>query len=300
MAEPAPPGKSSAVAAEVKGALGIGRSNAAAGSQSGEATANAVEIGSTVVAGGKQSGTGKKGGALFDSGATALGRIQLAPWAAEAVAGTDSSSASSQAALLRLMLVNSGVLDANVLQSQSKATWTGDKSTSTTSSDGATVNVGGPNGLMLVLLHSEANSEAKGSSYVASVNGTKVLTSDQAGTSCAVAVPNVAQLNCLLATGGNGSSSAQAAAVNAGGANGLTANLLQASGQSGTGVADEVLSRNVGDDGDISRAAAAGDSGNALAFTGSSSWFLAMLGAAVMALGTVVHNLRRILPGATA
>ena len=293
LAAPAPSGQSSAVAAEVKGVLGVGRTSATAGENNAEATGNALEIGTTVVSGGTQKGTGKKSGALLDTNTTPLGRLQLAPWAVEAMAGPESSSASSKAALLRLMLVNSNVVDANVLQSESSASWTAEKSTSKSSSDGATANVGGPNGLMLVLLHSEANSEAKGSSYVASVNGTKVLTSDQAGTSCAVSVPNVASLNCLSASGGNGVSAAQVAGANVGGASGLTGNLLSAQGKSGTGTADEVLGRGFEAE---EPAAAPEDTGRALAFTGSRPWFWTVLGAAVVALGAALRSMRKVLP----
>ena len=295
LAEPAPPGQSSAVAAEVKGILGVGRTNATAGENNGEATANALEVGTTVVAGGTQKGTGKKSGALFDTNTTPLGRLQLAPWAAEALAGPESSSASSKAALLRLMLVNSNVVDVNVLQSESSATWSAEKSTSKSSSDGATANVGGANGLMLVLLHSEANSEGKGSSYVASANGTKVLTSDQAGTGCAVSVPNVASLNCLSASGGNGVSAAQVGGANVGGASGLTANLLSAQGKSGTGTeeAARVLA------GQVEAPDTGDETGRALAFTGSRTWFWSVLGAAVLALGAALRSLRRAIPASS-
>ena len=130
----------------------------------------------------------------------------------------------------------------NVLQSESHASHCGMTSKGSGSSDGATVDLG-DGVLQAVVLHSEGASGAKGASYLVSINGTEIGSSEQAGGSCALSVPSVLDLTCLTATGGDGSGNvlaevAQLSALD--GALGANVVFVQASpaGVAGTPVAE--------------------------------------------------------------
>lgn len=211
---PAPPGASEAVALNVLDIVAIGHTQAGADGSSGEAKANALELGGDApdaVFGGTQKGKGKQNGAFLDTGETPLGQLMLTPWSAEVDVAGDKRSADSDAALARLILIDTGTLTLDVLRTKSHAEHNGQQSKANTSSDGANLNLG-DGSLNVILLHSETSSEANGtSSYVVGINGNNILTSDDAGGSCAISVPGVVDLGCLNAAGGVGSSVASVA-----------------------------------------------------------------------------------------
>lgn len=292
---PAPPGSSEAVAAQVGTAAKVGYTKATADTASGEATANAVEVGGKPLSsgtGGTQKGAGKAGGALYDSKDTPLGRLMLTPWTAEVKQTGDKRSSSSDAALLRLILVNSNTASADVLRTTSHAEHQSMHSKGKTSSDGARINIGGEKGLTVVLLHSETSSEAKGtSSYVAGINGSKILSSDEAGTRCAIAVPNVITLGCLNAAGGKGSATASVADGNLGGPTGPRLAVVAGTSKFGTG-GPSVL----GTDFDRPQSAPhALDDGGVpdFAATGGDVLFGTLTGLALLCLGGAVLGVRR-------
>lgn len=204
---PAPPGYSEAVALNVLDLVAIGHTVAKADDKNGEATANALEIGGQSVFGGTQKGKGTKKGDLLSTGKTPLGSLAIAPWDATVTEGPGSRKSESDAALLKLIVIDSKTATLDVLHTHSKAEHNGQQSKGSTSSDGADLTVGGGS-LHVVVLHSETSSEKNGTkSYVLGVNNNYILTSDQAG-SCVIAVPSVVQLGCLQAKGGAGSSAA--------------------------------------------------------------------------------------------
>lgn len=297
---PAPPGSSEAVALNVLDLIVIGQTGAKADGSSGEANATALGLlgdeplidGAT---GGSQKGKGASEGSLFDTGDTPIGRVMVTPWGVSVEDDGTTRSSESDAALLKLILINSGTASVNVLHTHSEASHTDQKSKGRTESDGAKVNVLGEGGVTVTVLHSETSSEADGSSsFLLGVNDTKVGTSDQGG-SCALSAPGVITLGCLQAEGGEGSSSAAAARASLDLAGG--APLAVAAGSSAFGEGQslpEVLPA------EVDREPASGPEvldtstgGSGLAFTGGDLSKGLAVGFALMALGFAVLQLRK-------
>jgi hypothetical protein len=239
--EPAPPGESEAVAAEVEGIAAVGRSHAEADGDGGEARGHALELFGeppSEAFGGSQKGEGTSEGALLDTGDTPLGRAQVLPW--EAAVGREGNTQEAQgaAAAARAVLPD-GLVTLAVLQSESHASHTGGKSAGSASSDGAFVNLGGEEGVTVRVLHAETSSEGEGRSYLLGIGDTHVLTSDDTGGRCAIEVPSLARVVCLSASGGEGGIgdepvTASVADATVGGDDGLVAGLVGASSEGST------------------------------------------------------------------
>jgi hypothetical protein len=214
---PAPPGKASAVAAQVGSLIDISKTSAVADQTTPTADASVIRIGGNTLfgLGGSQKGDGKQGGALLDTGANNPIRLELAPWAA-AVEGTSGPTRHSKAAAALARANVANVVTAAVLHSESEASWTDTKSTGTAFSNGVELSL--LNAINVVLLHSEVKSEGKGNSYLVGLNGTQIGTDDQLGKSplCALTLPSLLSLSCLTASGGG--SPAPAAGTPSGGA----------------------------------------------------------------------------------
>jgi hypothetical protein len=203
---PAPSGTAEAVAAEITEILTIGHTKVEATSDSGTATANALELGGEPPGeefGGTQEGVGMKEGALLDTGDTELGRLALTPWKAEVRDEESCRTAYGEAALARATVINEETAKVDVLQSSSRARHCDGESTGTSSSDGAVVNVG-DGAIMLILLHSGVATGATGESYGVGLNGNNLLTDEQASGACGIEVPAVLALTCLTVGGGEG------------------------------------------------------------------------------------------------
>ena len=294
---PAPPGSSEAVAAQVGDIVKVGYTKATAGPSSGEATANAVELGGKPLStgtGGTQKTTGKSSGAIFDTKDTPLGRLMLTPWEATVGQKGDTRTTESDSALAKLVLINSGTLRVNVLHTNSKAEHKGMESKGNTSSDGARVVLGGDKGLTVVVLHSETSSEAKGNeSYVAGINGTKVLSSGSAGQSCALAVPGVVTLGCLKAAGGKGISTASVADGRLGDPTKGT-RIAVVAGQSQFGNGSQVLGTEFSRPEEAAGAVAGGNGpATDFAVTGGDVTYGILVGLALMAMGVAVLSIRK-------
>ena len=201
---PAPPGKASAVAAQVGSLLDVSKTSAVADQTTPTADASVIRIGGQTLLGlgGSQKGDGQQAGALLDTGDKGPVRVELAPWAA-AVDGTSGPTRHSKAAAVARASVAS-VVKAAVLHSESEASWTDTKSTGSAYSNG--VELGVLDVLDIVLLHSEVKTEGNGHSYLVSLNGTQIGTDEQLGKSplCALTLPSLLSLSCLTASGGNG------------------------------------------------------------------------------------------------
>ncbi len=209
---PPPPGNAEGYALLIDPLLSVGHTKASTAG-SGSATGNAVEVGGKPLidgtTGGTQSGAGSKHGALLDTGATPLGQLQVTPWEATVTNTASGSSSDSDAALLKLFLVDPTVLRAAVLHSHSHADSNSNGTSGSSSSDGAEVNAGDGQ-LDVKVLHAESSSSSGGKSYLLSINGNEVGSSDQANGSCALSVPGVASLSCLSASGGKSATVNQA------------------------------------------------------------------------------------------
>ena len=206
---PAPPGKASAVAAQVGSIIDISKTSAVADSATPQADASVIRIGGQTLLGlgGSQKGDGQQGGALLDTGASNPIRLEVAPWAA-AVEGTAGPTRHSKASAALARAKVSNVVKAAVLHSESEASWTDTKSTGAAFSNG--VELGLVDAIDIVLLHSEVKTEGKGHSYLVGLNGTEIGTDEQLGKSplCALNLPSVLALSCLTASGGDGTPAA--------------------------------------------------------------------------------------------
>ena len=298
---PAPPGASEAVALNVLDVAAVGHTEAGANDKDAEGSANAVELGGEPLidgaTGGSQKGKGSNEGSLLDTGETPLGRVMVTPWGVTVEDDGTTRSSESDAALLKLILIDSGTASVNVLHTNSQASHTDQQSKGRTSSDGAKANVGGEGGITVTLLHSETSSEADGnSSYILGVNDTRVLTSES-GESCAVSVPGVITLGCLQAAGGPGSSSAAAAQAQVDALGGAPVDVVAGTSQYGQGQSAPVVSP-----ADINRdpatepevlSASTGSTGSGMAVTGIDLAKGLAAGLALISIGLTLLEIRR-------
>lgn len=207
----APPGTASATALQVGDLIGVSTTGATAAADNSTAEASVLEVGGEPVLGlgGSQSGDGQSSGVLVDTGSAAPAQIQVAPWEASSSTTGTERTAHGSAAAARAQVP--GVADLSVLQSESQASHRSEKSTAAGSSDAVTLGLA--NFLHVVLLHSEVSSEGKGSSYLASINGTEIGSDEQLGEICALEVSPLAKLSCLVASGGLGAEGLTAGAA---------------------------------------------------------------------------------------
>jgi len=197
---PAPPGDSSAVAAEVNGVITVAKTKAHAGSDGGTADADALTVLGQQVFGGSQQGVGSKGGNIIGTGDTPAGDAELAPWTAAVTNKNGGTQSAAEAALAHANAA--GVAEVWVLHSKSLASWSPAASTGDSYSDGAEVSALGM--LDVKVLHSEAHSTGKGHSDLLVVNDNEIGSSDQFNGMCSLSVPAVLDLICLTANGGVG------------------------------------------------------------------------------------------------
>jgi hypothetical protein len=297
-AAPAPPGTAEASVAQIGTLIGISTTSASAGPDGTSASAAPVAVNGEPLF--PQSG---ESGSLVDTGRTPVGQVQVAPWST----ATTDNHAEADAAVARANVAD--LAHVHALQSHSAADWSDSNSAGSSSSDGARVHL---DGLDVVLLHSEANSAGEGRSFVAGVNDTELLTSDDAADACDVTVPHVLDLNCLAASGGPGSVLASAADATLGGIAGTpTLDLgVATAGASGSdpssapetpaetpadtpgprGVLNETSSRTFGRAADPS---AMSGTSSTLPFTGANTGTIVLLGLAFIGLGGAVLAIRR-------
>jgi hypothetical protein len=206
---PAPPGDSSAVAAEIDGVVSAGKTKAHAGSDGGSADADALTVLGNQVSGGSQHGTGSKTGNLIGTGDTPVGDAEVAPWSAKVDNAGGGYQSHAEAALAHAKAAD--LVELWLLHSKSDATWTPDASTGDAQSDGAEVSA--LSMLDIKVLHSEAHSDGKGHSDLLVVNGNEIGSSDQANGACKLDLSPVLNLLCLQASGGQGDNGLTSAAA---------------------------------------------------------------------------------------
>lgn len=294
---PAPVAQAEGLAANVGGIIGIGHTQSEAAPSAGSAVANAVEIGGTpplAVLGSTQNGPGQTTNALLDTQQTPLGRVEAAPSSATVTETAGVTQSDSNAALGRGNLFNPDFASIAVLESTSTATHTGMLSRAFSTSDALVLNLGGPDGTTIRLLHSESSSAGSGLTYIIAINDQPIISvTELTEQVCALALPEVLRVSCLEVTGGVGSVTSEVLNATVGGPNGLTANVVKASGSGGTGAA-QTLSGPAAADEVRGVAVAAPDTGSsALPRTGVQVLFLASVALALVALGTVLVGMRR-------
>jgi hypothetical protein len=297
---PAPPGDATASALDIDGVLTVGKTTAHAGSDGAKSSATALAIGGQTVSGG-DNGDGN----LIGTGDTPLGDAEVAPWSASH-SGDSATGYHSQAEAALAHLNLGGAIKLWLFHSTSAASWTQDKSTGHSESDGAELNLA--DALDVKVLHSEADSGGKGTSDLLVVNGNEIGSSDQAGGQCDINAEPLLHLLCLTASGGTGSTGVTTSG-------GTVVKVDVGDGQLGGVVSDSETSSGVAQapqrpvvehrritahrgQTSGSRLPNTGPQAGGLPFTGADVQRMGALGAALAALGAAMTALARRRRGA--
>jgi hypothetical protein len=184
--------------------------SAQAGNGTAGGQATALELFGSNVAGGSSSGNNSSSGAVLALPSNPLLTAAILDWASSSSTSSGSSKSTSRAAVADLALAGGQVATVTILEGDSTATWTGSQtgttSTGSAENNGAVVNVG-QGALVLVLLHSDANSNGQGNAYVASINGNQILSSSQTG-GIPITIPGVGTITLLAVNASGGTTSA--------------------------------------------------------------------------------------------
>jgi len=202
-ADLAPPGDATATALRVGQLVGISDTAAHAASDGAGGQATVLGVGGQPVLGlgGAQHDEGESHGGLVQTGAAGVGEVQVAPWetSVKSTGGTG-RTAKGRAAVARAH--SPQVADLDVAESESEAAHRPERSTGTGFSNGAHLRLF--DDLDLIVLHSDVTSEGRGNSYLVGVNGMRLGTDEQLGTTCALEASPLLSLSCLTASGGLG------------------------------------------------------------------------------------------------
>jgi hypothetical protein len=177
---------------------------AGAGSSMGES--HALRLLGNDISAGAASSNGANSGALVALPANPLLGLALADWMNQAQAMGISSLAHARSALVDAKVGNGQVATLAVLEGMSNATYNGSMSHGDAATNGADLTLLN-GGLAVILLHSESASNGAQMVYVLSLNGSKVLASDQGVGSIPISIPGVIDIDLLqtAADGGLGS-----------------------------------------------------------------------------------------------
>lgn len=191
-----PDSESGASAVQVQDVATISGTQASTG-DGGSASSTVVGVGGETVVGGSQEGEGSQSGEIVGTGETDNGQATVGGWSAD----VEDDRSSSEASVLDARQNEEDGLAVTALRSRSEATKDGGSSASST---GARVSGGGNS---LTVLHSEANSNGEGGSYLVGINDeTRIGTSEDANGECKVEADPLADVLCLYAgaTSGDG------------------------------------------------------------------------------------------------
>jgi hypothetical protein len=208
-----------------------------AGNHDAFARARALRLLGQDISAGESHGAHDRG-ALLAIPANPLLALAIADWLTDTDAGPV-STARSRASLVDLSVLPMedrdgrprGAITLAVLEATSRAEHTAPQSKGYGDNNGVRLDIG-DGALVVILLHSDASSENNGSAYVLGINGSKLISSDQAGGSgIPIEVPGVVGVILLKvgASGGEGSASVGTAS-NLLGSSGQAAGVLTASG----------------------------------------------------------------------
>lgn len=233
---PPPPGNATANGAHVNPLdTCVSCTGAGAGGGSSQANATALRVLGQPLSAGSSSSTSSGSGNLVALPANPLMALAIADWMTAANSDGASSTAHSRSSLVDLGLAGGQVATVAVLEAASNAAFDGSASHGSGSTNGVDLTAG--NGaLVVVLLHSEANSEGGRSAYIASINGTQIGGTHQDG-DIPVTIPGVITIHLLTVGANGGVAGAAIGSVNdVLGATGPVAQVLSSTA-SGTGAA---------------------------------------------------------------
>lgn len=291
---PAPPSSADAVAVDVEDAVTVATTSADATPDPATSTArgSALDVGDDELLDdteSTQTGEGEQNNTFIEVGDDDETSVDVAPSSASVRREGETNRSSAGAALLRLVLIDPGFLVIDVLTSFSEASYTGSNSRGSGSSDGVFTRVGDET--EIVILHSDASTENGGSSYVARIEDTEIITDeDVEGTAEIIDIEDVLRINAVSVDGGPGADLVRAAAVDAEVGDEITAvvNGVSATGATGQAAAPAPPPAELpaGDTG-------GGGGGGSLPRTGLAIGGLLLLGTGLIGSGALVARAMR-------
>lgn len=175
---------------------------AGAGSNSSSSDSQGLHLADESVAEGQSPANGYAGGEIVAAPTNPLFGLALGRYDTRNRATQDSSEAHSTATFASLVLGDGQLASVAVFEARSDATHTGSTSHGSAATNGVTANIG--NGrLVIILLHSDADSSGPGHAYVAQINEREIMSSKELSGGVPITIPNVATIE-LLSVGPNG------------------------------------------------------------------------------------------------
>jgi hypothetical protein len=214
--------------------------SSSAGNGKSSGNSNALEILGIPISGGgsKNPAGGDNNGSLLALPANPLLDAALADWDASSSSNGTTTKGHADSGLVDLALAPAQqVLDLAVLESGADSKWTPTSSSGKSFSNGVDLALGG-GALVLIVLHSDADSSGEGSShtYLASINGTELLSAEQVGKPIAITIPGVVTITLLQTSATGGAAGAALVTVtNLLGMPGTQASGIDATDTGGTG-----------------------------------------------------------------
>lgn len=319
-ADTAPPGTASGTGASLslggQPVASVSPTSASAGAGGTSASAYTVQVAGNNATPGGSSQNGQPASSQGSAPSTPAGspvEAEVTPYSAS----TSPGSATAHAAAAHAATGGSSGVGADLLRSDSSATYDSSRSSGHSSTDGAVVNAGGSGGLTLDLLHSQTDSTSGAGAYLASLNGNQIGSSQDVGQICSSLSNSLLRLACVVASGGEAFVGQAARPGGTGGGSALSLLLLDATGSRAPGAAPAVATSS----GSPAGVAAAGPSnstattvdlpvvqagpavavapsstnGGNLPFTGAPVEFWLLVSGALLALGGVVWRLSTVV-----
>jgi hypothetical protein len=180
----------------------ISCTGAGAGSNSSSSDSQGLPLADESVAEGQSPANGYASGEIIAAPANPLLGLVMGRYDTRNRATRDASEAHSSATFANLVLGDGQVATVAVFEARSDSTYTRSKSHGSATTNGVTTNVA--NGqLVIILLHSDADSDGPGHAYVAHVNDSEIMSSKELSGGVPITIPRVASI-ALLSVGPNG------------------------------------------------------------------------------------------------
>jgi hypothetical protein len=180
----------------------ISCTGAGAGSNSASSDSQGLHLADESVAEGQSPTNGYASGEIIAAPANPLLGLVMGRYDTQNRATRDSSEAHSTATFAKLMLGDGQLATLAVFEARSDATYNGSKSHDSATTNGVTANADNSR-LVIILLHSDADSDGPGHVYVAHVNGSEIMSSKELSGGVPITIPKVASI-LLLGVGPNG------------------------------------------------------------------------------------------------
>jgi hypothetical protein len=180
----------------------ISCTGAGAGSNSASSDSQGLHLADESVAEGQSPTNGYASGEIIAAPANPLLGLVMGRYDTHNRATRDSSEAHSTATFAHLVLGDGQLASVAIFEARSDATYNGSKSHDSATTNGMTASA--DNGrLVIILLHSDADSDGPGHVYVAHVNDNEIMSSKELSGGVPITIPKVASI-LLLSVGPNG------------------------------------------------------------------------------------------------